>query len=255
MRKKIILNSLLASICYCSVAFAGGGGGMIVFDPTNYTANSSTMANMAVQIAHSAVQLQQQYQMLMNQIQNLQNVPNQVWDNAQQNIDQLSGEIQQGQSLAYSMSNLDSAFKQEYPGYADSQEATTNYSKAYQGWVKTNQDTMNGVLDQMHTSYQQLGSEEALNAQLAQQAQSAQGRMQAIQVGSEIASQEVSQLQKLKATIMAQTNAQAEYYAYQTQKDAIQQKSVDEVLNGASDIYPHYQEDSNFGLIPSFGEG
>lgn len=224
-----------------------------VEDIPNEINTHMTYLNSVQSLIKEVTMIQNQLQQLQYEAKNLQGLSGQQWDNAQTAINQLNNAINQSNSLAYSMANVDQQFKQRYPGYNN--QATTDYSSEYKSWVQTNQATMNGVLDQINASYQQQQQEQAMDQLLADRAKNPVGRMQALQVGNEIAAEQIAQLQKLKATMMAQANAQAEYYAYQSQKDAAQQKSVDAVVQKASDNFPQYQGDSKFGLIPQFGNG
>lgn len=211
-----------------------------------YLKEIQNLTNQVTIIHNQLTQLQYEYK-------NLQGLSGQQWDTAQSALNQLNHAMNQSHALAYSMENVDQQFKQRYPGY--NHQATTDYSSEYKSWVQTNQATMNGVLDQIHASYAQQQQEEAMDQILANRAKSPAGNMQALQVGNEIAAEQIAQLQKLKATMMAQANAEAEYYAYQSQKDAAQQKSVDAVVQKASNNFPAYQGNSQFGLIPQFGIG
>jgi len=211
----------------------------------------ATEINTAITYAKEAQAIENQLLQLKYEAKNIQGFNQQKWDNARSALQELSSVVNKSHSLAYSMSDVDQQFKQKYPGYA--KQASTNYSSDYATWVKTNQTTMNGILDQVHQSYQQQKQEEALDQILADRAKTPAGRMQAIQVGNEIAAEQIAQLQKLKATMMAQANAQAVYYAYQSQKDIAQQQSVDAVVKNASSDFPQYRENKQFGQIPKFG--
>jgi P-type conjugative transfer protein TrbJ len=78
--------------------------------------------------------------------------------------------------------------------------------------------------------------------------------MQALQVGNEIASQQIDQMQKLREVVMAQTNAQVQYMAYKTQKAAQQHKQMQEIGQNADDTYPTYNGNSQLGEVPDFGQ-
>ena len=248
---KVLTVSLLLAMAAPPSALAM----LPVIDAVNAKLNLVTSIKTAMMVLQQVRQIQNQLQAIQYQATNLKTLSGQNWDNARQSLTQLSGAMQQGNALAYSASNIDQRFKKRFPGYTGSQGATTDYSSQYKGWVQTNQDTMNGVMDQMNMSYQQQSQEAALDQLLAQKAKTPQGRMQALQVGNEIAAEQIAQMQKLKATMLAQTNAQAEYYAYQAQKDAATQQSVDAVVNTSDATYPQYAGKSQFGLIPPFGLG
>lgn len=247
----VFIAAFLLTIAFYQSAFA-----MIpVIDALNAKLNLVTSLKTATMVIQQIQQIQNQLQAIKYQATNLKTLSGQNWDNARQSLSQLGNAMQQGKSLAYSASNVDQQFKQRFPGYTGSQGSTSDYSGEYKKWVQTNQDTMNGVMDQINASYEQQSQEEALDQLLAQKAKTPQGRMQALQVGNEIAAEQIAQMQKLKATMMAQANAQAEYYAYQAQKDAAKQQSVDAVVKTSGAAYPQYQGKSQFGLIPQFGSG
>ncbi len=245
----MFLMSLLLGMSQVSFAIVP------VIDAVNAKFNLVTSIKSATMVIQQLQQIQNQIQSIKYQAENLKSFSDQHWDNARGALLQLGTAMQQGDALAYSAANVDQHFKQTFPGYSKKNGATTDYSSDYKKWVKTTQSTMNGVMDQISVSYEQQSREEALDQLLSQKANTVQGRLQALQVGNEIAAEQVAQMQKLKATMIAQTNAQAEYFAYQAQKDAAQQQSVDAVIQTSSDAYPHYQDKSQFGLIPAFGPG
>lgn len=248
---KVFMIPFLLTIAVCQSAFAM----LPVVDVLNAKLNLVTSIKTATMVLQQIRQIQNQLRSIQYQETNLKTLSGQNWDNARQSLSQLGNAMQRGNALAYSASNVDQQFKKQFPGYTGSQGGTTDYSGEYRKWVQTNQDTMNGVMDQINASYEQLSQEEALDQLLAQKAKTPLGRMQALQVGNEIAAEQIAQMQKLKATMMAQTNAQAEYYAYQAQKDAAKQQSVDAVVKTSGAAYPRYKGMSKFGLLPQFGNG
>jgi len=240
LRKVFMVVSLLSLTVYQS-AFAM----LPVIDAVNAKLNLVTSLKTATMVIQQVQQIKNQLQAIQYQATNLKTLSGQNWDNARQSLNQLASAMQQGNALAYSASNVDQQFKKQFPGYTGEQGGTTDYSGQYQKWVQTNQDTMNGVIDQINASYEQQSQEEALDQLLAQKAKTPQGRMQALQVGNEIAAEQIAQMQKLKATMMAQANAQAEYYAYQAQKDAAKQQSVDAVVKTSGSAYPSIKVNPN----------
>lgn len=247
----VFISVFLLTMGFCQSSFAM----MPVIDSLNAELNLMTSLKTATMVIQQIKQIQNQLRAIQYQATNLKTLSGQNWDNARQSLNQLGIAMQQGKSLAYSASNVDQQFKQRFPGYTGSEGGTLDYSGKYKERVQTNQDTMNGVMVQINRTYKQQSQENALDDALAQKAKTSQGRMQALQVGNEIAAEQIAQMQKLKATMMAQANAQAEYYAYQAQKDAVKQQSVDAVVKTSGAAYPQYQAKSQFGLIPQFGNG
>jgi P-type conjugative transfer protein TrbJ len=69
---------------------------------------------LATQITNQLQQIENQLKMYQNMLQNTASLPQRIWDQAQQNIQQLAQLAQTGQGLAYSMSNVDSVFRQRF---------------------------------------------------------------------------------------------------------------------------------------------
>jgi P-type conjugative transfer protein TrbJ len=222
------------------------------FDPMNYMVNLLTAERELASLGKMYTQIQNQVQMIEFQEQNLKNLTNQHFTNANDALLKLGDVMRRGQSLAYSANDVNTEFNKYFPGYNGDKKATTNYSKDYKGLVQTNQDTMQGVMNQLNQSYNNLQQENSSIEELKQRAKAPEGEVQTAQVGNEISAEQISQLQKLKATQMAAANAQAAHYAYQAQKDAIQQQTVDAVIQNADSTYPQYTNNPNFGLLPEF---
>ena len=95
----------------CVPAHALFGAGDVVFDPTMY--------------ASQLQQLQQETQTVLTEAQQLQYMIRNttggyagVWQSSQSMLDELGGIIQQQGGLSYTLSNLQSQFQQQFPGYA-----------------------------------------------------------------------------------------------------------------------------------------
>jgi P-type conjugative transfer protein TrbJ len=190
---------------------------MIVFDP-------AVFGKLIQELAQS----EQQLMVLKQQLDALKQLnPSQYqWSNAQGVINNLGNVISQANGIAYSGQNLQAQFQKNFPGY----QAPDNYSQQYQQIVSTTLNTLNGVLQSVGSSAQDFQNENSRLAFLQQQAQSAIGQTQAIQASAQIASEQVSQLQLLRQTLMAQINAQTTYYAGQVQKEASANAELDQLI-------------------------
>jgi P-type conjugative transfer protein TrbJ len=203
----------------------------VVYDPTNRIQNASTAANTAKQLAKQS----QELEIALKEIKNYDGSVGR-WANIQNLLQELGNEIEQGEALAYAMPYLDSRFKQKYPGYVESQD----YQKSYSVWSQTALDTMRATLESAGMQAGQFSSEQsALNA-LSMLSQSAQGRMQALQVGNMIATQQVAQLQKLRQLVIAQINAENTFASYQIQKDQSQEASSSSWIGAGDTNFPRY---------------
>jgi P-type conjugative transfer protein TrbJ len=222
----IIFISFVITFLLCLNAKA-----FIVYDPTNWIQNAATAAN-------TAQQLEKQAQALEVALRDIKNYDGSVgqWANIQNLLQQLSNEVKKGQSLAYNMQNLDSLFQQKYPGYA----ATHDYKQSYSIWSQTALDTMRGTLESAGMQSRQFDSEQSALNQLSILSQSANGRMQALQVGNMIATQQVAQSQKLRQLVIAQINAQNTYASYQIQKDQSATASASAWIDAGDTSFPRY---------------
>jgi len=99
----------------------------------------------------------------------------------------------------------------------------------------------------MSTHYFQ--TEQATLHQLELQGKTAQGRMQILQVSSEISAHSVNQLQELKRIVVAQTNAQNAYMAYKVSKESYNEKSLEEIDHAMPTQFPTYKNNPQFGDI------
>ena len=169
--------------------------------------------------------------------QELAQLTNSNWDTAQTKINELNGIVNQTDTIAYSASNIDSNFRQVFPGYQSG--TTTTYSDQYQKVIKNTQNTLNSILQSMGASASNFSNENSHLTDLQNAVTGADGQTKAIQAASQIASEEVSQLQLLRQTVIAQTNAQNTYYAAEIQKEASAKQAFDNLVDtsktGASD--------------------
>lgn len=172
------------------------------------------------------------------------------WSQAQPLLNQLGDIMQKTHGLAYNAERMDEAFKQTYPGY----QPPNNFSEQYRNNVNTAQNTFNGVLQSLGTNAAHFQAENTRLAFLQRQAQNAQGQTQAIQASSQISSELVSQLQLLRQTVMAQTNAQTAYYATQVQQDASSRAELENLMNSGSTDVPTYGSSGHSLESPEFQE-
>lgn len=207
-------------------------GGIPVIDAANLAQNTITAVEVVLAVAQRVTIIAQQLEQLKNMIQNTENFPTGTWDTeALLKLMELGQIIQQGNAIAYRMTDLDAAFRQRWPGYVPPEDFNASYGR----WTTTTLDTIRGVL---HSSQLQadefLNEETRLNA-LQSLSDTSVGRMQAIQAGNMIAAEEVQQLRKLRQLVMAQSNSQTVYMANQTNRDAQETASLRSwVMQGAA---------------------
>jgi P-type conjugative transfer protein TrbJ len=150
-------------------------------------------------------------------------ITDQLFGTVGSDISNLRQIVNTGQALSYTMSNMDGAFRLRFPGYSTS----TNYGQAYQGWSQTILDSTLGALSAAGLQNSQFDSDTALLLTLQQQSTSAVGRMQAIEVGNQIAENQSEQLMKLRQLMMADMQSKAAYQGSIVQAEATKQANSD----------------------------
>jgi P-type conjugative transfer protein TrbJ len=176
--------------------------------------------------AELAGQLEKQVLMVENQLNQLADmakhgvtITDQLFGTVASDITTLRQIVNTGQALSYTLSNMDGTFRLRFPGYSTS----TNYAQSYQTWSQTSLDSTLGALKAAGIQNSQFDSDSALLRTLQQQSQSATGRMQAIEVGNQIAENQAEQLMKLRQLMMADMQSKAAYQSTMVQADATKQ--------------------------------
>jgi type IV secretion system protein TrbJ len=226
MARSITVIALVACLLVPLSARAQfGGGTQIVFDPSMF--------------ARQLQQLQQETQSVLTEAQQLQYMIRNttggyagVWQSSQSLLDELGGIIQQQGGLSYTFSNLQSQFQQQFPGYTvpsnpDQQEARN---------IATTLNTLNGTLAAAQSQAQNFANEQAQLAELEGMNKTAAGNLQAIQVGNEIALQQVQQIQMLRQLVVATINAQNVVAANAVNRQAAEDASTQQWLSAGPTI-------------------
>jgi type IV secretion system protein TrbJ len=176
-------------------------------------------------------QLEKQVSMVENQLTQIANmtkqgttITNQLFGTIGSDISNLRQIVNTGQALSYTMSNMDGAFRLRFPGYVPS----TNYGQSYQQWSQTSLDSTLGALNAAGLQNSQFNSDTALLQTLQQQSTSAIGRMQALEVGNQIAENQSEQLMKLRQLMMADIQSKAAYQSAIIQAEATKQANSDQ---------------------------
>lgn len=186
-------------------------------------ANNVELVNLYLQQVQSYTTQLQQYQ---NMIQNTLNIPAQVWGAVEADLMGVANVVRQGQALAYSAQNIGTQFQNTFKGFSYPQGF--NFKTEYRNWSRATLDGIKGAFEAAKMQADQFATEEGVLIGLRSQSQSAQGQMQALQVGAQIAEQQVQQLQKLRQLMMVQMQAQNSYLAAQEQKDAASRLALDD---------------------------
>jgi P-type conjugative transfer protein TrbJ len=182
--------------------------------------------NQIKQITQLAEQIQNQLNIYRNMLQNTAQLPNHVWGQVEGDLNRLRSIVGQGQGIAFSMGNIDDVLKQRFRSFADFKTNLPegeSFSSTYQNWSTTNRDTIGGTLRAANLTAEQFSSEEATMRELRAMSESADGQMKALQVGHQIAAQQVAQMQKLRGLVSQQMTMMGTWYqSEQAEKDLAQ---------------------------------
>ncbi|PDT01596.1 P-type conjugative transfer protein TrbJ [Rhizobium chutanense] len=182
--------------------------------------------NQLTQISQLAEQIQNQLKIYENMLQNTSQLPDHVWGQVESDLNQLRSIVDQGQSISFSMGNADDVLQQRFQSYADLKTNLpdkTTFSSTYQSWSNTNRDTIASSLKAASLTADQFDSEEDTMSSLRSMSETADGQMKALQVGHEIAAQQVAQMQKLRGLVSQQMTMMGTWLqTEQTDKDLAQ---------------------------------
>jgi P-type conjugative transfer protein TrbJ len=204
MRKSIALLLLLFMFCSAPGPAQAGPYATEITQLLNH-------AELVLSYAVQANQLATEIKILADAVKNTVMNPHQLFWNIQADLNALSGVVQGGRSMAYSLGNLDALWHQTYPGYGG--YAPTGYYNRYQVWSQTTLDTIAGAMRAAGLQGQQLNSEVSLITNLEAQSQSADGRLLALNVLTQMADQQAQQMQKLRELMLADMQSKAAYYS------------------------------------------
>ncbi|MFT4118332.1 P-type conjugative transfer protein TrbJ [Bradyrhizobium sp.] len=233
--RKTLVVTLIVGLSSCGQAIAGAaGGGSTEFtqimnngELVSLVGQSTTQINNQIQqISQLATQIQNQLKIYENMVQNTAQLPAHIWGQVESDLTQLQNIVNKGQGMAFSMGNIDDVLKQRFQSYSQFKTNLpngTSFASTYQNWSNTNRDTISATLQAAGLTSQQFSTENSTMSQLKTASQSADGQMKALQVGHEIAVQEVAQMQKLRGLISQQTTMMATWFqSSQASKDLSQ---------------------------------
>ncbi|WP_407945187.1 P-type conjugative transfer protein TrbJ [Oryzicola mucosus] len=182
--------------------------------------------NQITQISQLAEQIQNQINIYKNMLQNTAQLPNHVWGQVENDLKNLQNVVAQGQGVAFSMGNIDDVLKQRFQSFSEMKSNlpdSASFSSTYQSWSDTNRDTIGGTLKAANLTADQFSSEASTMSSLRSMSETADGQMKALQVGHQIAAQQVAQMQKLRGLVSQQMTMMGTWFqSEQAQKDMAQ---------------------------------
>ncbi len=189
------------------------GVGDTVFDPTMY-------ATQLVQLQQATATVTNLAQQLQYEIRNTTGFAGGAW---QPNTDFLGGlgnVIATEQGVSYTLTNLPTEFSLLFPGYTAPAGVPSQTAQQTGQGLNNTLATLGGTLQSLQGQAQNFAAENAELQQLASANGAATGRLQAIQIGNQIALLQTQQMQMLRQVIMNLTNATAVNSANQVSQQA-----------------------------------
>jgi P-type conjugative transfer protein TrbJ len=186
-------------------------------------------AQLVLSYIRQGLQLEQEIDILTNAVRNTKTISPQTFGAIQTDINSLARIVQGGQALAYSLGNLDQLFRSTFPGYG---RTPTVYYLNYQKWSQTSLDTTLGALRAAGLQSQQMQSEQGVINALEGMSETADGRMQALNVLAQIDDQQVQQLMKLRELMLADMSSKQAYQAAMIQQQAADEAAAQWFFTG-----------------------
>lgn len=193
--------------------------------------SAEQIQNQVTQITQLAEQIQNQIRIYENMLQNTAQLPAHIWGQVESDLGKLQGVVNHGQGIAFSMGNIDDVLKQRFQSYDDFKTELSNgqdFSSTFQSWSDTNRDTIGGTLKAANLTAEQFSTEEATMRQLRTMSESSDGQMKALQVGHQIAAQQVAQTQKLRGLVAQQMTMMGTWYQSEQAKEDLAQARREE---------------------------
>ena len=185
-------------------------------------------AQQVLQYIRQARQLEQQIQQVQIMIQEGRSLAHAPSTNIIGDLNSLSAIMMNSRGLAGSMAQMDATFHQVYAPYGAG--SGTNYAAAYNRWATTALKTLSGTLGTAGYQGSMLQNEQSWMRQVQVMNQMSMGRDQSLQLHNTIATQEVAQLQALRALMLADIQAKSAYTAARINQDQAAEQAATNAL-------------------------
>lgn len=197
-------------------------------------------ADQALQLLRQAEQLQVQMQSYEQMMKDGLELPSNLFGDVARDLNSINSLIERGQSLAYTASNLDEQFAQRYgsfEGYRQAGVSDAQLQDKYRQWSEDSRSSVLTTLQALGVQSRDMNSEAALLRQLQARAGNAQGQMQAISVGNELAAENIAQMQRLRQLLMLQVQLQAQAIQTDADRDAVGAARAAEFFRSSGPTY------------------
>lgn len=182
--------------------------GGIVYDPSNYAQNVLTAARSLEQVNNQIRMLQNDAQQLINEAKNLEGLPLSVLQPIQQQFARTRQLIDQAQSMAFDVQQIQTRFDQQYRDIDLSASNQALVQGARQRW-QTSVAAFEDALKIQAGAVGNIAGARTSIDQLVDASQSASGALQAAQAGNQLLALQSQQIADLIATVATMGRAQS----------------------------------------------
>ncbi len=205
--RRAIFKGLFLTTAMTSITAPVARAQFVVLDPINLIQNIIKVIGQITQIANEISQIANQVEQIVvavnqykNQIENTLGLPNKVYTDVAGHINDLAGLIGTGNSLGYTLSNINQIYQDEYGKYSDYLDPAFDaeaFSEKYKIWSDRNTDTIGASMQAVNLNMGQMNDEQVIIDQLKSNNDD-EGRNALLQNANAIGVEELSQLQKLR---------------------------------------------------------
>jgi P-type conjugative transfer protein TrbJ len=183
--------------------------GGIVYDPTNYAQNVLSAARALQQINNQITSLQNEAQMLLNGAKNLTGLNFTALNELRANLARTRALIDEAQGLAFNVSDLDTQFRQLYPGaIAPGATGADLAGQAHDRWTASLESLRTTMQVQAQVS-SAISDDETTLASISERSSAAVGMLQAVQATNELLALQAKQAMQAQQLQLAQGRATA----------------------------------------------
>ncbi|MBG6145960.1 P-type conjugative transfer protein TrbJ [Labrenzia sp. EL_142] len=181
----------------------------VVYDPWNHAENVLSAARALEEINNQVQQLSNEAQMLINQTRNLANLPLSIAGELQGSLNEVDRLIKDAQGIAYELSEIDSTYRQFFPGQYESSVSTSKILSDAQATWNLAREGFRHALEVQASVVGEIRSDAAALDRLIGESQGAVGNLQAVQAGNQLTALAAKQSMQLQSLLAASARAEA----------------------------------------------
>jgi P-type conjugative transfer protein TrbJ len=233
---------------------------MMVTDLGNLAENVISAVESIEGVAQQTRQLSTEEQLLSNEVSQLDQLvsilkdlrQNSVsggtlaWGEVEPTIEELSKAIQVGDALSYNLGNLSSEFQARFPGYV----RPIDWNQSYRAWSQSSLDTLRGTLIAAGRNIRDAADLQSELDALRSANRSTASRLEALQIGNQLASLAVAEVTKLRQLLAAQIASQNTYAASEEARRGAAEAALHLFIGTGVGVPPVSRRDEGIGVVP-----